>query len=158
MVISPSSGPCDATVEVRGSGFEPGSQIPLDLGGAHSDVAIARLAVATAGPDGEFGVELTLGPLGCEEAARDTQLDDPGEPKNLAIFASYDPARLFVLAQAEYHYTTTAVSPQPHALPSTGTGPSDPSLPLAWLALAGPLAGVGLVLVVASLYRKRQHS
>ena len=52
MVVSPSSGPCDGTVEVRGSGFEPGGQIPLDLAGAHSDVAITRLAVATAGSDG----------------------------------------------------------------------------------------------------------
>ena len=53
---------------------------------------------------GQFDVEVTFGPLGCEEAARDTQLDDPGEPKNLGIFAGYDPSSLlFVLTRAEYH-------------------------------------------------------
>jgi hypothetical protein len=159
MLISPSSGPCDGTVEVRGSGFEPGSQIPLDLAGAHSDVAIARLAVATAGSDGEFDVEVTFGPLGCEEAAQDTQLDDPGEPKNLGIFAGYDPARLFVLAQAEYHYTTTSPSvarvlppagdgsavaqPQPTIVLSPASGPCDAVLEVAG---RGFPARIGLVL------------
>jgi hypothetical protein len=141
LVISPASGPCDATVEVKGSGFVPGNEIPLDLAGAHSGVSVGRLAVASAGPDGEFSVRVTFGPLGCEVAARDTEVGHPGEPKDLGVFAGYDPARESILTRAVYRYTTTAPSIA-RALPATGDG-SAALRGSRLTAVSAALAGVG---------------
>jgi hypothetical protein len=149
MTIYPSSGPCDATVEVTGTGFVPGNEIPLDLAGAHSDVSVGRLAVAIAGPDGEFSVRVTFGALGCEVAARDTQVGHPGEPKDLGIFAGYDPARESILTRAVYRYTTTAPSIA-RALPATGDG-SAASGRSGPTAVSARPAAVGAVLLVAGL-------
>jgi hypothetical protein len=158
LAISPASGPCDAMVDVRGEGFERGTEIPLDLARPNSDDVMGRLAVATADSDGKFSARVSLGDLGCDAAALDDRFGSPGSPREIEIYAGSQPDVLFVAARARYTYTTTAVSLEPHALPSTGSGPSQPSLPLAWLALAGVLAGLGLILVIASLYRRRQRS
>jgi hypothetical protein len=149
MVISPSSGPCDATVEVTGTGFVPGNEIPLDLGGAYSDVPVGRLAVASARSDGQFSVQIKFGVLGCEVAARDTELGHPGEPKRLGIFAGYDPARGSILAEAMYSYTTTAPSIG-RALPAAGDGSAAPGRSGPTAASARAVAA-GAVLLVAGL-------
>jgi len=149
MVISPASGPCDATVEVQGTGFEAGGQIPIDLGGPHSDISIARLAIAGAGPDGQFRVSIALGSLGCQAATIDAQLDRPGEPKDIVLFAGADPARMSVITRASYEYTTTTASVA-RVLPPAGDGTAAlrGSGPTALIAV---LAGVGALLLVAGL-------
>jgi len=149
LVLSPSSGPCDATVDVVGTGFQPGAYIPIDLGAPHSNVTMARLALATPGPDGEFNVQVAFGSLGCEAAARDAELDYPGEPADLVIFAGYDPTRLFVMAQAAYHYTTTTPSVA-RVLPPAGDGSGVQRGSGVGAVIAG-LAGVGAVLLAAGL-------
>ena len=156
LVISPASGPCDAAVEVKGSGFEPGSEVPLDLAGPHSDVAIGRLAVATAAPDGGFSVQATFGPLGCEAAARDTEVARPGEPRDLGVFAGHDPTRLFVMAGADYHYTTTTSSIA-RVLPPAGDGSGVQRGSGATAVIAG-LAGVGALLLTAGVWARATAS
>ena len=69
MVLSPSSGPCDATVEVKGEGFQPGEEVPLDLARPNSNDVMGRLSVETADGNGEFSDRVSLGELGCEAAA-----------------------------------------------------------------------------------------
>jgi hypothetical protein len=145
LVLLPSSGPCDATVEVAGSRFEPGTQIPIDLGAPHSGVALGHLGVATAGPDGHFTIGATFGSLGCEAAARDAELDDPGEPKDLVIFAGYDPARESILTRAPYQYTTTTPSVV-RVLPPTGDG-SAASQGSGLVAVFAGIAGAGALLL-----------
>jgi len=156
--VSPQSGPCDAMVDVRGEGFEPGTEVPLDLAKPNTDDVVGRLAVATADSDGKFSARVSLGDLGCDAAALDDRFDSPGSPKEIEIYAGFRHDVLFVAARARYTYTTTAVSPDLHALPVTGSGPGGRSMSPVWLPLAAVLAGVGLVLVVASLYRRRQRS
>jgi hypothetical protein len=156
--VSPESGPCDAMVDVTGEGFEPGGQIALDLAKPNTDDVMGRLAVATADGDGKFSASVSLGHLGCDAAALDDRFGSPGSPKEIEIYAGFRPDVLFVAARARYTYTTTAVSPEPHALPSTGSGPGGRSMSPVWLAVAAALAGLGVTLLAASLYRKRQRS
>jgi len=111
MVLSPSSGPCDAMVDVSGEGFEPGAEIPLDLANPGTDRVMGRLAVATADSDGKFSAHVSLGHLGCDAAALHYRFGSPGSPRVIEIFAGYQPDVFFVAARARYWYTTTAVSP-----------------------------------------------
>lgn len=156
MSVSPQSGPCDATVDLMGQGFEPGAQVPLDLARPNSDDVMGRLAIPTADSEGKFAARVSLGHLGCDAAALVTQYGSADSPGQIEIYAGLRQDVLFVAARARYAYTTTAVSTAPQALPSTGSGPGDPPPPLVWFALAGALAAAGLVLVGGSLYRSRR--
>jgi hypothetical protein len=161
--ISPASGPCDGTVEVAGSGFDPGTEVRLKLARPGSDDTLGTLASATADGAGEFVVQFALGDLGCRAAQMNMIVGDPTQPQlGIAAYAAAYPTPgpggiPPALAGVLYRYTTTEVSGSvsPRALPATGSGPGDPSVPLAWLWVTAVLAGVGLILVVASLYRGR---
>jgi hypothetical protein len=122
MVISPPSGPCDGTVEVTGSGFEPGTTVGLNLARPHSEGAMAKLGSVTADPAGDFSLAVSLGAVGCEAAALDTRADGPGEPKDLQIYASYEPTRPRIAAWAVYTYSTTSPSSPPSTFPGAGSG------------------------------------
>jgi hypothetical protein len=154
MVITPPSGPCDATVEISGTGFEPGSQVPLDLGAPHSDVSMGRLGVADVTPDGRFSVEVSFGPLGCEAAATDMELDDPGEPRDLVIFAGAEPERMFAITRGSYEYTSETVQGPPvDRLPSTGYGTTQSSRgPLVVILAVGVM---GVMALAAALWIRR---
>ncbi len=154
MVLSPSSGPCDATLEVTGHDFTPNAAIVLYVGAPKSDGRLGTLATLATGPAGEFSVTAGLGVLGCRAAGLDAHYSG-----YLSIGADFpDPAANGenILTRTEYTYTTTTLSPAPQVLPSTGTGVEAGSGSAPWLLLAGILSGIGLLLVAASLHRGRR--
>jgi hypothetical protein len=154
LTLSPSSGPCDATVQATGTLFEPGSDVTLRVARPDSEGYMGTLGQVRADTNGGFVTRFSLGALGCEAAALHARVTGPGEPNEFPVCgAAYQASRCAV-----YTSTTTAVSPEPHALPSTGSGPGGRSMSPVWLALAAALASVGLTLVVASLYQRRQRS
>jgi len=161
MTISPSSGPCDATVEVRGQGFPPSTAIRLDMGAPQSDRMMGKLASLTTDPSGRFVTKVELGSLGCTAAAIDD--NDSGQ---LWLFADLEEPVIepqgvpSSLARAPYRYTTThvALQPLPDALAGTGSGPEPRPSPLTPLPLAGLLAALGIVLLVAPLCHRRLRS
>ena len=162
MVLSPSSGPCDATVEITGRDFPASTAIHLDVAGGGGEATLGRLASLTTDPSGGFALGVSLGTLGCEGAQ---WIEGLGEgPKEFMIFAEReDPVILpgqqglpGFLTSAAYTYTTTTPSPRPLVLPSTGSGPEGRATPALWFPLAGALAGIGLLLAVGSLYRSRR--
>jgi len=157
MTITPSSGPCDATVEVTGRDFPAGTAIHLDVGGGGGESTLGKLASLVTDPGGAFTLDVTLGTLGCQGAQWVEGLG--AGPKQFVIFAEREEPVIVPgqagMAGAFYTYTTT-VPRAPQALPSTGSGPEERSTRPAWLVLAGALAGVGLALVAGSLYRSRR--
>jgi len=161
MVISPPSGPCDATLEVSGSGYPPNADVDIGLGRPHSEGVIGVVGCATTSATGDFSLAVDLGTLGCDTAALDDRLDSPGAPKELFLLAYVPPAPVLgQSAHATYTYTTTHVAPEPppDTLPGTGSPPDPRPMPLARLALAGLLAGLGIVLLVAPLCHRRLRS
>jgi hypothetical protein len=164
--ISPTSGPCDATVEVRGSGFQPGQDIRLKLARAGSDETLGPLASAVADADGQFVATFTLGELGCHAAQMNIMFGDPARPQlGIAAYPAAYPTPVPPgippsLAVVAYTFTTTEVSgiPSPRSLPVTGSGPEPSWSPLWWFALPAVLATAGVIFAVASLHRRRQRS
>jgi hypothetical protein len=160
MVVSPPSGACDATVEVTGSAFQPGQEVSLGLKPPGFDVPLGTLATAVADARGQFVVVLTLGDLGCRAAQICITSLYPTEPQ-LQIVADPIPPPQQIgasLGFVVYTFTTTEVSrgEAARALPNTGAGPGDASALLSWVSVAAVLAGVGLIMVVGSLYRSRR--
>jgi hypothetical protein len=154
LTLSPSSGPCDATVEATGALFEPGSDVTVQVARPYSEGYMGTLGQVRADAHGGFVTTLTLGALGCEAAALRARGNRPGEPNEFSVCGdAYHASRC-----ATYAYTTTAVSPEARALPSTGTGPGGRPMSRVWFPLAAVLAGLGLTLVVASLHQRRQRS
>jgi hypothetical protein len=174
--ISPASGPCNGTVDITGSGFEPGMEVQLKLARPGSDGTLGTLASAVAGADGEFVVGFALGELGCRAAQMDMVTGDrarpslavwayrassPSTPVPLAGYPTPMPVRIDTfLAGVTYAYTTTEVGggTPPQALPATGSGSGQPSAPAPWVPLIGGVAALGLILVAASLYARRVRS
>jgi hypothetical protein len=164
MAVSPTSGPCDGTIEVSGSGFEPGIEVRLDLARPGSDASMGTLASVVADADGRFAVEVTFGELGCRAAQAHMIVGDPTR-RELAIWAfeaapstpsSGIPA---LLAGARYTFTTTEVTATPSAaLPATGTGPPPDAIHTFIFPLLLGLAGMGLLLIAACLYVRRRRS
>ena len=153
MVLSPSSGPCDATVEVTGHDFPPSTSIYLFLGVPKTDSRGGRLASLVTDPGGGFVTAVSLGSLGCRYAGLGDYYSG-----QLWIGADFESriAGESILTRTDYTCTTT-VSPAPKVLPSTGSGPEERSTPPAmWLALVAAFAGMGLLLVLTSLYRSRR--
>jgi len=142
--VSPQSGPCDAMVDVRGEGFEPGTEIPLDLAKPNTDDVMGRLAVATADSDGKFSARVSLGDVGCEAAALYDRFASPGSPREIEIYAGSQPDVLFVAARASYAYTTIAPgrAEVPQSLPNTGQGATSPGRDIRPLAVVALLSGV----------------
>jgi hypothetical protein len=156
MVISPSSGPCDATVEITGWDFPPSTRIRLDIGRA------GRLVTLTTDPNGRFTANVALGQLGCEAV----RLDGLRPGDQIWVIADLEermiePGRGIppILTRSPYTYITTHVAPKPPpaALPRTGSGPHVPSISAVRLVAIGVLAGVGLILVLAPLCHRRLH-
>ena len=157
LTISPSSGPCDATVEVTGHDFPPNTAIRLDMGHPGGDGKLGKLASLTSDSTGRFALGVELGALGCEAARLIKELGTGSE--ELWIFADLEerivePGRGIppILTRTPYTATTTRVGAQPlaDALPDTGSGPAPSSMPLARLGLTGLLAGVGALLLVGA--------
>ena len=164
MAVSPTSGPCDGTIEVSGSGFEPGMEVRLDLGAPASDAAMGTLASVVAGADGRFAVEVSLGELGCRAAQAHMIVGDPTR-RELAIWAfeatPSTPSQGIppLLAPAlRYAFTTTDVAhaTPSGALPLTGTGPASDAAHAFVLPLLAGLAAIGLLLIAACLYAWRR--
>jgi hypothetical protein len=161
MVLSPSSGPCDATVGITGRDFPASTAIHLDVWASEGKATLGTLASLTTDSRGAFAVSASLGTLGCEAArssdglgAGPSQFSIYAEQTHFVILPGEEGVPGF-LTSAAYAYTTT-VSAAPQALPSTGGGPEERSTPLMWLLLAGGLGAVGLVLVAGSLHRSRR--
>jgi hypothetical protein len=165
MTIAPSSGPCDATVEVTGRDFPPSTAIHLDVPEGGGEATLGRLASLTTDPSGGFALSVGLGTLGCQGAQFIEGLGagphefwifaDRQEPVILPGQAGIPP----ILTRTAYTYTTTVVSGgAPPALPSTGSGPGQPSRPVPWVPLIGGVAALGVILTAASLYIRRVHS
>jgi len=162
LVVFPPSGPCDATIEVTGSGFEPAMKVRLDLGAPGSDASLGTLASVVAHADGRFAVEVSLGELGCRAAQGHMIAGDPSR-RELAIWAfeaapstpsSGIPA---VLAGAGYTFTTTEVTATPSgALPVTGSGPASDGAHAFVLPLLAGLAAIGLLAVAACIYARQR--
>jgi len=164
MAVSPTSGPCDGTIEVSGSGFEPGMEVRLDLGRPGSDAAMGTLASVVAGADGRFAVEVTLGQLGCR-AAQAHMIVAKSSPPQLGIGAyeaapSTPPVGIPPgLAGARYTFTTTEVTATPSgALPVTGTGPASDAAHAFVLPLLAGLAAIGLLAVAVCLYARQRRT
>jgi hypothetical protein len=170
--ILPTGGPCDGTVEVTGRGFEPGTEVVLKLAGP-GDVTLGTLTSALPDADGRFLADFALGEEGCRAAQGDVIAGNPARPQ-LTIWAERAvapstpvplpgyptpmPVRIDTsLAGVTYAYTTTEVGGRtpPQALPATGSGPGEPSAPVAWVPLIGAVATLGVILVAASLFRRR---
>jgi hypothetical protein len=158
MTITPSGGPCDATVEITGRDFPASTAIHLDVAGGGGEATLGRLASLTTEPSGGFALSVSLGTLGCE-GARSIEGLGAG-PHEFWIFASRDEPLIVpgqtggppLLTRTAYTYTTTTLS-APQVLPSTGSGPGERSTPRVWLPFVGALAGIGLVLAAGLLYR-----
>ena len=176
LTISPASGPCDGTVEVAGTGFEPGAEVLLKFAGPGFDDSLGTLGSAVPDAAGRFVAQFTLGNPGCRAAQADILTRDqaraqpqitiwaeravpPPTPVPLAGYPTPEPVVISTfLARADYAYTTTEVAGDvlPRALPATGSGPEGRSTPPAWLAFAGGFAGTALILVLGFLCRSRR--
>lgn len=141
LVLSPTSGPCDGAIDVRGEGFPANKRVAISILRPHSEGPYARLGEVPTDAGGGFAVGVTLGAAGCEVAARDDAVDDPGEPKELFIWSNA--AGASVAKVARYTYTTTSiegatvappVSPTATEVPSSS--PSSPVLPATAVAAA----------------------
>lgn len=160
MVLSPSSGPCDATVEIAGREFPANTAIRLDMGTPKTDSTMGQLASLTTDSAGQFVATVALGALGCRAAALDDYYSG-----QLWIFADLvgrvvEPGQGIppILTSTQYVYTTTGVGTPgaPAALPATGGGPCDRSTRVAPFAMAAVAACLGMALIAGSLYRGRK--
>jgi len=156
MAISPSSGPCDGTVEVTGTGFQPDQDVSLHWAYPSSEGPEGTLTSLKADAQGAFVVQVDLGETGCA-AARTYPVNSDPMPPRLRIDAEAVGLPLQVgsaLAHAVYTLTTTEIgATPPQALPATGKERSTPPM---WLLLVGGLGAVGLLLVAGLLYRSRR--
>ena len=109
LVLTPDSGPCDATIQVSGSGFPPDSAITFSLNRPHSEGSFASIGSTVSDAGGAFAADVTLGEVGCLVASRDDDFDDPGEPKELGVTAHVDAAPS-VGRGARYTYTTVSIA------------------------------------------------
>lgn len=170
LTLSPSSGPCDATITVNLSGFEPNETVTLDIATPFSGGIDARLKPALTDTNGSFKGERSLGEGGCSAAAKDAKSLDAS--KSIMIYAGADLESMSVMARAGYAYTTTTASPKTEMAPETTDGAmptpsptpdaagSGGTLSVRWLitlAVAGGLAAV-LLFVVLIVRRPRQFN
>jgi hypothetical protein len=159
MAISPPGGPCDATVEITGRDFPASTAIHLDVAGGGGEATLGRLASLTTEPSGGFALTVSLGTLGCEGAQWIEGLG--AGPNEFWIFADFEERPVVpgqqgipnILTRTAYTYTTIHVGPA--ALPLTGHGPSPSPSPPSLFPLIGLLGGIGLTLMVVSLYVRR---
>jgi len=163
LVIVPSSGPCDGTVEVIGKGFPANTAIRLDLARPGSDTTMGKLGSTTTNAEGEFRVTVTFGTLGCEAAQLEGMWGYDPASRGLVIFVDLEeraPTQGIppILGRVEYRYTTTGVTPEgaPSGLPGTGSGSGWSGIGVKGLALSGALAAGGLLAVSVGLAARRR--
>jgi hypothetical protein len=151
LTLSPSGGPCDATVEATGALFEPGSDVALQVARPDSEGFMGTLGRVRADANGGFTTTLTLGTLACEAAALHAAA---GQPKQLQVCgAAYQASRC-----ATYAPTTTVpagVAPA-SALPSAGHGGTSPRMDIRPPAMVAGLLGV--LLLLGGLLAARRRS
>jgi hypothetical protein len=133
LVLTPPTGPCDATITATGIGFPPGASVSLELALPGSDVSALTYKVVTVDAQGGFVTEIVLGADGCHnvgQAGISIYADQADQPDDLELYtrANYVPA---------------------YSIPPVGRGPvaseGTPLAPVAWLMLAGgALAVAGL--------------
>jgi hypothetical protein len=141
LVLTPDSGPCDATIQATGSGFPPDSAITFSLNRPHSEGYFASIGSTVSDAAGEFSAAVTLGEVGCTVASRDDGFDDPGEAKELGLTAHVDPVA-GVFSSARYTYTTiasvdSALTATAEA-PTTASGTQTPTPQLTIAPPSGP--------------------
>ena len=159
LTISPSTGECDATLQVTGQHVPSASQVVVYLGNPGSEGAIATLGAPATSSSGDFSAAVSLGPVGCDAAALDASGKAPGDPHELFICVDI-PSTPFPpgLTCATYAYTTTvpAGAASPSALPSAGQGGTSPRMDIRPLAMVAALLGV--LLLVGGLVAARRRS
>ncbi len=162
--ILPATGPCDGTVEVTGSGFEPGLEVVLQLASVSGEFGLGPLASAVTGADGRLAARFSFGELGCGTAGLIAQYSS-GRELVVGAFPAVHPTPTppgppHPLAAVRYSFATTtpAAGHPPRKLPATGGGPGPSSGLSGWVAFAGNLGGLGVVLVIASLYLGRKRT
>jgi hypothetical protein len=163
MALSPSTGPCDATVEITGRDFPASTAVRLDVAGGGGEATLGTLASLATDPSGRFALSVSLGTLGCEGAQYIEGLG--AGPRQFWIFADREEPAIEpggtgippILTRTAYTYTTT-LSGAPRLLPATGMGVGERPGPPAWWPLLAVLGGGGLTLVLTSLYCARQRS
>ena len=119
LTISPPSGPCDATVEVSGSGFQP-TRAPVQvlvlylLQPGTSDVNMGSLNATVAEADGSFTQWAPLRQLGCKAAQVDSGAAEPTGRLVIAAAWNFEGPSVppgegipDIIAVAQYEYTTT---------------------------------------------------
>ena len=138
LTLSPSSGPCDATVQATGTLFEPGSDVTLLLARPAGEGSMGTLGQVRPDANGGFVTTLTLGSLGCQAAAAlHLALSKPNEVQ--VCGGAYQASRC-----ATYAPTTTvpAEGGSPRTLPQAGQGGTSPGMDIRPLAVAALLLGV----------------
>lgn len=160
--IYPASGPCDGTVRVAGTGFEPGVEVLLEMGHPASDSSLGTLASATADSAGQFVVEFSLGDLGCQAAELHDVVGDPERPDlyvvaRPAVYPTPMPPGIPpIFGSVKYRFTTTTVGAVgPQALPMTGHGRDSSGRSFANVLAIVAFAGAGLTMIVAACWRGR---
>jgi hypothetical protein len=151
--LSPSSGPCDATIEARGVLFEPGSNVVLQVARPNSEGFMGTLATVRAGQGGDFAASFALGTLGCEAAALDAEMKNhAGAPAELIICSTASRR-----ARCATYGTTTAATLEatPIALPQTGQGGTSPGMDIRPMAVVAAVLGV--VLLTGGLFAARRR-
>jgi hypothetical protein len=130
LVLSPSSGPCDATVEVRGEDFAPHSFVRILVGEPTTGAGLGEVASVSADSLGRFARSASLGSLACA-GARLADKVAPGAGR-LEVWASageplYGLGSLPpVVARAVYLFATFEISrPEPTLTVLPDTGPCD---------------------------------
>jgi hypothetical protein len=158
LVLSPSSGPCDATVEITGHDFPPNTAIQLSVADPRGSGRFGELASLVTDPSGGFHTTVTLGAFGCSAASLVAQQPTHSGPIPIWLIADLvpPPGPDEILTQITYISTTTTSPAMPRSLPSTGSGPTVRSTTPTWLPRAIALAGIGLTVVAGLLYRSRR--
>lgn len=153
LTLSPSSGPCDATVDATGAFFEPGSNVMLQVARPHSEGFLGTVGQVSVDANGRFVTTFTFGTVGCQAAALDARANASGEPNELRVCGvAYQASRC-----ATYAYSTTvgAAEGTPTALPRAGGGGTSSRSDVRPLAVFAALFGVALLACGVLVARRR---
>lgn len=158
--LFPPSGPCDATIEAKGTGFEPDVAIRLDIGNPGGEGKLGKVGSLTTDSVGSFSTTIELGPVGCQAASLVEQLGTG----SLELWIVVDLEQRVIergqgippiLTRTPYTFTTVSVGAAPGTLPVTGHGPGPSGMSLLRVLAFVALASVGLTIVVAAYWRGR---
>jgi hypothetical protein len=127
--LEPPSGPCDATVEVRGQDFPPNTAIELGVGGTDGQLIVGHLGSVLSDAQGRLSLSALLGFLGCgmagvtKDQTGGDQLWVLGYVLDRGPSGSPTPR---ILARGRYTFTTTqSTLPVAILTLSASSGPCD---------------------------------